>query len=78
MIGGFDPAHPDMVQRSSPEQVFRVQYDTNLGVMTTLDSYIREVVEVRKNLQDKVLRQAVIYELEKLGYTIVSPEEGEQ
>jgi hypothetical protein len=32
---------------------------------------------VRAELQEKLLRQAVIYELEKLGYTVISPEASE-
>lgn len=41
---------------------------------TVLGQEIRRVIEVRRQLFDDVLRQAVIVELERLGYTVIPPE----
>lgn len=51
-----------------------VEYDRERGVLAIFDEYVRQEIEVRKRLEDAVLRQAVIIELEKLGYTVISPE----
>lgn len=55
-----------------------VSYDTGPGEMVTIDSMLgnqtRAILRVRVELMDKMLRQAVIYELEKLGYTVISPD----
>ena len=52
-----------------------VRYDMGKGELQTLaDDRVREVVQVRARLQEAILRQAVIIELERLGYTVISPE----
>jgi hypothetical protein len=53
----------------------KLQYDRDSGELQTLiDGQVRSIIEIRKTLQENVLRQAVIVELEKLGYTVLSPE----
>lgn len=51
-----------------------IEYDTEAGVLSTHSEFFREEVEVRARLQEDILRQAVILELEKLGYTVIRPE----
>lgn len=55
-------------------QIGSIEYDTDEGVLRTISGTVEELVRVRAELQEKVLRQAVIFELEKLGYTVISPE----
>lgn len=51
------------------------KYDFENGELQTLiNDKVKEVIEVRKTLLDDMLRQAIIYELEKQGYTVISPE----
>jgi hypothetical protein len=52
-----------------------ISYDGKEGVLRTFGAGIEELVQVRARMQEDILRQAVIIELEKLGYTIISPEE---
>jgi hypothetical protein len=56
----------------------QVSYDVENGELVTVEdifgSTTRDIVRVRQELQEKVLRQAVIYELEREGYTVLSPE----
>jgi hypothetical protein len=60
---------------NDPTPAFLVSYDPENGeVQTYFDGVMREVIEVRVRMTDDVLRQAVIVELEKLGYTVLSPE----
>jgi hypothetical protein len=60
---------------------FEVSYDVDNGEMLSthkmLNDTVTDIIRVRANLQEKVLRQACIYELEKLGYTIFAPDNGE-
>lgn len=59
---------------------FEVAYDIDAGEMTStykmLDQEMTDILQVRAQLQEKVLRQACIYELEKQGYVVLSPESG--
>jgi hypothetical protein len=53
-------------------------YDTEHGqLIESLNGVIQEAIEVRKVMQDDMIRQALIFELEKLGYVIYSPDEGD-
>jgi hypothetical protein len=60
---------------------FEVSYDIDNGEMVSthkmMGETIADIIKVRANLQEKVLRQACVYELEKLGYTVISPDDGE-
>jgi hypothetical protein len=60
---------------------FEVSYDIDNGEMISthkmMGETITDIIKVRANLQEKVLRQACVYELEKLGYTVISPDNGE-
>lgn len=53
-----------------------VEYDSEKGVVRHIDEAITSEIEIRQGLIDKVVRIAAIAELEKLGYTIITPEEG--
>jgi hypothetical protein len=59
-------------------QIGTVEYDVEKGELHTISGGVEELVRVRAELQEKVLRQAVIFELEKLGYTVISPDGAEQ
>lgn len=52
----------------------QLTYDKERGEIVEFDGLVRHVHEVRKTLLDNFLRQALIVELEKLGYTVISPE----
>lgn len=52
----------------------QMSYDRDAGTLDFFDGFIREQIEIRKNLIDAVLRQVVIIELERLGYTVISPD----
>lgn len=50
------------------------RYDVEVGELHEMaEGMVREVIKVREELREKVFRQAVILELEKLGYTVISP-----
>jgi hypothetical protein len=51
-----------------------LEYDADRGVVSVIDQFMTQEIEVRKSLVDDYLRQAVIIELERLGYTVLSPE----
>jgi hypothetical protein len=56
----------------------KLLYDHDNGELQTwTDGILREAIEVRKQLMESVLRAAIILELEKLGYTVISPEASE-
>jgi len=59
------------------DQIFTVVYDGEKGrviVKDFMDAGISSAIEVRKSLVDQAVRQAAIIELERLGYTVLSPE----
>jgi hypothetical protein len=64
------------------QHYMQVSYDTDTGELTTtyqmLDQEMKDIVRVRAELQEKVLRQACVYELEKLGYRIYPPDTPEE
>jgi len=77
----FDGRRPfTRAELSDPEvPVYRIdetlRYDRELGeVWALLDGKVREVMSLRAELVDRVLREAVIIELERLGYTVTPPE----
>jgi hypothetical protein len=51
-----------------------MDYSHETGELSIITGRLREVIEVRQQLVDAMLRQAIIIELEKLGYTVTSPE----
>lgn len=51
-----------------------MRYDMEEGELH-VDGMLNEVVHVRKSMMDAVLRQAMIVELERLGYTVISPKQ---
>lgn len=51
-----------------------IKYDLDRGELNIVDEVARVVIEVRKKMEDDVLLHAVIFELEKRGYTVISPE----
>lgn len=51
-----------------------IKYDLDRGELNIVDDHARVVIEVRKKMEDDVLLRAVIFELEKRGYTVISPE----
>lgn len=64
---------------SDEQKVFRIDetvlYKRETGELQTyLDGQLREVISVRAQLLDRMIRQAAIVELERLGYTVISPE----
>lgn len=51
------------------------RYDVELGELHELvDEKLKQVVKIRQRLEDEIVIQAVIFELEKRGYTVISPE----
>lgn len=54
-----------------------VEYDAEKGVVRHITEAITDEIEVRQGVIDEVTRIAVIAELEKLGYTVISPEQEE-
>lgn len=52
-----------------------ISYDRTEGVLNVIDEHVHEQIRVRQNLVEESLRVAVIVELERLGYTVISPEE---
>jgi hypothetical protein len=61
---------------------FEVSYDIDNGEMVSthkmMGETLTDIIKVRANLQEKVLRQACVYELENLGYTVIAPNNGEE
>jgi hypothetical protein len=70
-VGGDRPPKPS---DNEMHLIGTIEYDVDEGVLRTISGTVEELVKVRAELQEKVLRQAVIFELEKLGYTVISPE----
>jgi hypothetical protein len=70
---GYPLEHPS----NTMYQIGTIEYDADEGMLRTISGTVEELVRVRAELQEKLLRQAVIYELEKLGYTVISPEASE-
>lgn len=60
------------------DQTFTVVYDNKEGEVVVQDfgGGIAHAIEVRKSLVDQAVLQATIIELERLGYTVLSPEVG--
>lgn len=55
----------------------RLRYDMDEGRLVTEsypDGAIRQAIEIRKGLEDAAVLQAVVMELERRGYTVISPE----
>lgn len=55
-------------------QVFTVVYDDGEGEIQVNNFGVHEVIRVRQGMLDQAVRHAAIIELEKLGYTVLSPE----
>lgn len=88
----YDEAHPRPDMRRPPRTPMPVaswnegntvsligsfRYDIEKGELREeTNGIVTEVVKVREELREKIFRQAVILELEKLGYTVISPESG--
>jgi hypothetical protein len=51
-----------------------ISYDAEQGELSFIGEHVRQVIKVRQQIEDKALVQAVIIELERLGYTVISPE----
>ena len=54
---------------------YHVAYDNVDGVVRISDTFVREQIEVRKQLEESVLRTAVVAELRRLGYLVFPPTE---
>jgi hypothetical protein len=50
-----------------------VEYDPEKGVVAMYDEHTRHEYEVRAGMLEKMIRQATIVELERLGYTVTEP-----
>jgi hypothetical protein len=50
-----------------------MDYNHETGELSITTGHFREVIEVRQQLVNAMLRQAIIVELEKLGYTVTPP-----
>jgi hypothetical protein len=50
------------------------RYDRDRGVLSLIDEHVQREILVRKGVEDTAILQAVLIELERLGYTIISPE----
>lgn len=75
-IPGFEPRDGEVPVKLSDGIEYRVEYDPELGeVHEYWNSGISQIIQVRAGLLDKVTRIAAIAELERLGYTVIAPEE---
>jgi len=72
-VPGFRPVD-DRFQHLS----YSIKYDYDKGEMSLFDGFVTEQIKVRMQLQEEALRSAVIIELERLGYTVLSPDSGEE
>lgn len=55
----------------------QLRYDLDQGRLVTEsypDGAVRQAIEIRKGLEDALVLQAVVLELERRGYTVISPE----
>lgn len=55
----------------------RLRYDMDEGRLITEsypDGAVHQAIEIRKGLEDALVLQAVVLELERRGYTVISPE----
>ena len=68
---GINP-NPDGQQPG--QNYFEMAYDPTTVIST---EKINEMVKVRLDLKEKVLRHAVVQELRRLGYTVIEPEDGD-
>lgn len=68
-----EPTLIDKDQKSIYKLESQLTYDSEKGEIVEFDGLVRHVHEVRKTLREDVLRQALIVELERLGYTVISP-----
>ena len=66
--------------RMSPEgDAFKfeleLKYDKEHGeLLEIMEGEVKEVVKIRQQMYDKATIQAVIFELERRGYTVLHPE----
>jgi hypothetical protein len=89
--GGINPIHPLSThsgltsgsaknQDPTAQAYFEVSYDAEAGEMTStqrfLDQEVKDMLQVRVTLQEKVLREACVFELRKLGYVVIPPDGG--
>ncbi len=53
----------------------KIQWDDEKGELQELvDDQVRHVTAIRAKLMEDITRAAVVLELERLGYTVISPE----
>jgi hypothetical protein len=59
---------------AGPQEFLR--YDRERGeIQTRVDGLVREVIEVRRRLEDQMVLTAVVQELRRLGFTVTHPKE---
>ena len=59
----------DITSRWDEERGELIRTSNTFGVM------VQDIIAVRARMEDDILRVAVIKELERLGYTVLSPED---
>jgi hypothetical protein len=64
---------------SEPSDIYQhvevIEYDSEKGIVAMYDEFTRSEYEVRAGMLDRAIRAAAIIELERLGYTVIPPEE---
>lgn len=50
-----------------------IRYDIEKGELSETEGMLKTVLKVRQNALDEATRQAFIFELERLGYTVIPP-----
>jgi hypothetical protein len=69
---------PRLDPETLQEVNFALRYDNDKGEVHLIDQHITQVIEIRTKMVDDFVRLAVIAELERLGYTVHSPEAPEE
>lgn len=58
---------------------YTIEYDPEQGALIEkMNDTIVQITQVAAQMKEKMLREAVILELEKIGYTVIRPETKEK
>jgi hypothetical protein len=62
------------IDRNVYRAMGELKWDPNEGEMHEFDGMVNRIYKVRTTLLDDLILQAVIVELERRGYTVISPD----
>lgn len=51
-----------------------IRFDTNRGELIETEGIVQQIIQIRRQLLDDALLGAVIFELERRGYTVTPPQ----